>query len=96
MILFPLSAADGVWIELTYSDGAPYGHHCNGAKRSARLIFLCDPLINGLVGEPIVTLSVCGDNQYCREILTSWRRAEIQIYASIRLVWQPRVCVGLS
>ena len=44
-----LVAADGVWIELTYSDGIAYKHHCNGAARSARLIFLCDPLIRGMV-----------------------------------------------
>ena len=42
-------AKDGVWIELTYSGGTNYTSHCGSRPRTARLIFLCDPLIQGLV-----------------------------------------------
>ena len=46
---FTHSAKDGVWIELTYYGGKNYSSHCANGPRISRLIFLCDPLIQGLV-----------------------------------------------
>lgn len=42
-------AKDGVWIELTYTNGDKYHNHCNKNQRIARIAFLCDPLVHGKV-----------------------------------------------
>lgn len=54
----PSPATDGVWIELTYPDGKPYHGHCGGAARTTRLIFLCDPLVPGLVSWSIINIDI--------------------------------------
>ena len=65
MFVLFLTASDGVWIELTYSKGDSYHSHCNKAPRSARLIFLCDPLVNGLVCEHVTPLIWCIVAEHC-------------------------------
>ena len=48
--------ADGAWIELTYPGGDKYGSHCQKTSRTARIVFLCDPNIPGMVSENLHTL----------------------------------------
>ena len=43
------SGSNGVWIELTYTNGDVYNNHCKKSQRMARIMFLCDPAINGNV-----------------------------------------------
>ena len=43
------AGTDGVWIELTYPGGDNYGSHCQKMPRTARIVFLCDPNIAGMV-----------------------------------------------
>ena len=47
---------DGAWIELTYPGGDNYGSHCQKTSRTARIVFLCDPNIPGMVSENLHTL----------------------------------------
>lgn len=38
---------DKVWKELTYTKGSSYSSHCNLAPRMSRIVFICDPAVNG-------------------------------------------------
>ena len=38
------------WIELTYSNGAPYGSHCKGEGRVSRIFFFCDSAAGDVSG----------------------------------------------
>ena len=42
-------ADDHIWLELTYTGGDKYGSHCDKEERKARLVFLCDTNVPGLV-----------------------------------------------
>ena len=44
-----ITASDGVWIELTYTNGDHYHTHCDKIGRMVRIAFLCDPLVHGMV-----------------------------------------------
>ena len=53
------TGSDGVWIELTYSGGSKYHSHCGSVARTARIVFLCDPNVGGMVCDPNVVGTVC-------------------------------------
>ena len=44
-----VTADDHIWVELTYTGGDMYGSHCKQEARKARLVFLCDTNVPGLV-----------------------------------------------
>ena len=37
------------WLELLYTQGDTYQHHCNGLKRKTRIMFVCNPDVKGHV-----------------------------------------------
>lgn len=49
VLLICCAGSDGEWIELTYTHGENYGHHCQQGSRTARIVFLCDTDIPGTV-----------------------------------------------
>ncbi len=50
---------DGMWIELVYTGGLSYGSHCKQQSRTARIVFLCDPDIGGMVGRGVCPAARC-------------------------------------
>jgi len=87
-----------VWIELTYPSGDRYGSHCSGAARTARIVFLCDPNVAGMVRE-----ALCGPTRNhllmfppLRVILTFWRRIVMMTSVTTCSLLPHVLCVGMS
>ena len=57
-VILPFSGSDGVWIELTYSGGSKYNSHCGKMARTARIVFLCDPNIAGMVWKLLYVMEI--------------------------------------